>query len=294
MDDFKRSETSSSWVLIRLTSDFSEVIHWFRHKNTQKGIKNTSIAPTPPPDLFLGQQLTGVSPPGDPGFQRLVLNKLCQPPNDLQQRAVSLLILGIPLPHHLPDPPTPHPHPLPLHPSIASCPALCPSSPCERLLSPGLETAYQGPHVIRLRDLTDRSTSEITSYYQRRGWRCVCVSSLSGRSFLSPQPWLGTEPALGSWKTDGTLYLSADWLQGLPGQNATQLSTVVVTVDTERREKPHTFAVKPFSCPPKGFLTSRPLSTCRCCVPKLRDLHFWLLTGPEVSVSSGNEDNEYS
>lgn len=50
----------------------------------------------------------------------LVLSKLCQPCNDLQQRIVSLLIrrpspwpstlcLGIPLPHHLPDPPCLHP-----------------------------------------------------------------------------------------------------------------------------------------------------------------------------------------
>ena len=31
-----------------------------------------------------------------------------------------------------------------------------------------METAYQGPHVICLQDLTDMSTSEITSYYQRR------------------------------------------------------------------------------------------------------------------------------
>lgn len=53
--------------------------------------------------------------------------------------------------------------------SIASGPALCPSSPCSWLVSPPLETAYQGPHVICLQDLTDRSTSEITSYYQRRG-----------------------------------------------------------------------------------------------------------------------------
>lgn len=58
-------------------------------------------------------------PPHDPGTQGLVLSKLCQPCNDLQQRTVSLLIrrpspwppplcLGIPLPHHLPDPPCLH------------------------------------------------------------------------------------------------------------------------------------------------------------------------------------------
>lgn len=131
-------------------------------------------------------------PPGDPSSQGLVLSKLCQPRNDLQQRAVSLLIrrpslwpppvcLGIPLPHHLPDPPRfhlscscPPQHQL-RHTSIALGPALRPSSPCGWLVSPPLETAYQGPHVICLQDLTDRSTSEITSYYQTRGLRAgVC------------------------------------------------------------------------------------------------------------------------
>lgn len=73
----------------------------------------------------------------------------------------------------------------PRHPSVALGPALCPSSPCGRLVSPPLETAYQGPHVICLQDLTDGLTSEITSYYQRRRGGGVCLSSLSGCSFLS-------------------------------------------------------------------------------------------------------------
>lgn len=98
------------------------------------------------------------SPLCDPSAQGLVLSKLCQPCNDLQQRTVSLLIgrpspwpppppppplcLGIPLPRRLPDlpclhlshpPPPPQltthaPHPA--NPSIASAPALCPRSPC--------------------------------------------------------------------------------------------------------------------------------------------------------------------
>lgn len=77
-------------------------------KGTRMPWNASSPPPHSPPDLFLGQRFeTRVSPPGDPGSQRLVLSKLCQPPNDLQQRAVSLLILGIPLPHHLPDPPHP-------------------------------------------------------------------------------------------------------------------------------------------------------------------------------------------
>lgn len=72
--------------------------------------RSSSDCPTPQ---------TPLPPPGDPSSQGLVLSKLCQPRNDLQQRAVSLLIrrpslwppplcLGIPLPHHLPDPPRFH------------------------------------------------------------------------------------------------------------------------------------------------------------------------------------------
>lgn len=139
------------------------------------------------------------SPLCDPSAQGLVLSKLCQPCNDLQQRTVSLLIgrpspwpppppppplcLGIPLPRRLPDLPCLHlshphqltthaPHPSPLPPPIRPSPPLLLSVPeahAPRLLSPPLETAYQGPHVICLQDLTDRATSEITSYYQRGG-----------------------------------------------------------------------------------------------------------------------------
>lgn len=71
---------------------------------------------------------------------------------------------------HLVSIPPPPPPSAPANPSVALGPALCPSSPCGRLASPALETAYQGPHVICLQGLTDMSTSEITGCYQRTGW----------------------------------------------------------------------------------------------------------------------------
>ena len=53
-----------------------------------------------------------------------------------------------------------------------------------------------------------------------------------------------------------TVYLSADWLQGLPGlgRNAAQIPTVVVTVEIERERETsnrRVSALKHFSCPQK-------------------------------------------
>lgn len=128
----------------------------------------------------------------------LVLSKLCQPCNDPQQSTVSLLIrrpspwppplpaFGIPPPHHLFDPPFPHVPPPPIgpaiRPSVVLSPALRPVGQRGRLVSPPLETAYQGPHVICLQDLTDRSTSEITATIRGGG---------GGRGWLSALPkWM--------------------------------------------------------------------------------------------------------
>lgn len=139
----------------------------------------------------------------------LVLSKLCQPCNDPQQSAVSLLIrrpspwppplpaFGIPPPHHLFDPPFPHVPPPPSDP-----PYVRPSS-WVLLSVPSASAAGWCLLLWRqpIRGLTS-SVSKIWLTGQPQRLRLLseeegedgggCLPSLSGCSFPSPWRWLGT------------------------------------------------------------------------------------------------------